>query len=103
MSNVHYESNKISQTANEIRRISEEYRKAGYAFKNEIINACSDWDGISKEAFIYLIKGSVEDQLCNRIPEIVRAVAELMLEISETFERLDYDISEKIIHREGNN
>ena len=102
MSKVHYESAKIYQTATEIRQISDEYRNAGNTFVSEIISACNEWDGISKEAFLSFINGSVENQLCNRIPEMLAGVAESMLAIAETFEILDHDIAEKIIYREDN-
>lgn len=93
---IRFKYAEMNSAVNAINGYAEEYRTAASTFINAISEATSPWEGASKEKFMTLINGDVQEYIGTTVPEVVAALAEMLSENAKQMKETDDAIAESI-------
>lgn len=96
MADIVFRYEAMQSTVQQINDIAERYTSAANKLNNDFESAVSAWEGDSKDKLISFMGGPVLEYTGNKIPEMIKGLAELLQQNIKTMQEADQQIAENI-------
>ncbi len=93
---IRYDYEQMRNAANTIRQKADDYSSLGGQFVSSFDSATANWEGDSKNQMSSFIDGAVNDYLTKSVPEMLRALAELLDKNAQQMQNTDQEVSKSI-------
>ncbi len=94
--NIVFRFEEMRNAASQIEDIANRYKAASDKFQEDFENAVSPWEGTSKDKLKAFVNGAVNEYMGTTVPDVVRALAELLKANADQMEKADQQIADNI-------
>lgn len=96
MADIVFRYKEMRSAADEMDNIATRYQTSAETFENDFLASISSWEGESKEKMQKFVTGTVREYIHETIPQLVKALAELLRANADQMESADRQIAENI-------
>ena len=96
MADIVFRYPEMRQAASDIKAIATRYQTAASTLETDFSAAIKDWEGESKDAIQKFVSGPVMEYTRDTIPQLLKALAELLEANADQMESADHQIAENI-------
>lgn len=96
MADIVFRYTEMRQAATDIKAIATRYQTAASTLETDFIAAIKGWEGESKDAIQKFVSGPVMEYTRDTIPQLLKALAELLEANADQMESADHQIAENI-------
>ncbi len=91
-----FDDSQMASAASKIEELSTKYASAGTHLGESFTSAVKDWEGASKDKMVAFINGSVKEYTVNTVPQLLKALSELLKANSTQMQKVDQEIASNI-------
>ena len=96
MADITYRFAEMESAAVEVDGYVDQYKQAAQTLIESLNSITSKWEGESKDKFISLVNGAVQEYIVDSIPQIVSVIAAEIRQSSENMSQTDASLAENI-------
>lgn len=96
MADIIFRYVEMREAADAIEEIAGRYKTAADSLQTEFAAATSSWEGESHDQMLKFMNGPVADYTGQSVPQLVKALAELLRANADQMEQVDKQIAENI-------
>ena len=96
MADIVFRYKEMRKAADDMDNIAGRYQTAAKSFESDFLASIAAWEGASKEKMQKFITGTVREYIHETIPQLIKALAELLRANADQMESADHQIAENI-------
>jgi WXG100 family type VII secretion target len=91
-----YRFQEMETAAGEVDGYVDQYRRAADTLVESVTSAVSSWQGESKERFLSLLYGAINEHINNTIPQVVSVISAQIRMSAENMAKTDAELASNI-------
>ena len=96
MADIVFKYPEMRAAASAIEGFSNDYKSAADTLDSDFLSAIANWEGESKDKMQAFITGPVKEFTATTVPQLVKALAEMLSANADQMEKADQQIAENI-------